>query len=425
MSAADSRMRVNWAGNVRYGAAEARRPESVSQLCEMARGAKKIKALGARHSFSGVAGTDGVLVSLDRMVSAPRIDPERQTAEVCGGATYANLCPQLCAAGFALRNLASLPDITVAGACATATHGGGGRNRNLAAAVSALEMVSADGKVIRLSRGRDGGALAGAAAGLGGLGVVVGATLDLVPAFQMRQNVYEGLEMQTLLERPGEILSAAHSVSVFTDWSGRPCRAWVKRKLPEEDGSAGNFFGASAQKAPLHPVPGRRADGCTGQMGVPAPWHERLPHFLPGHMSDFGEEFQSEYFAPLGRAREALSAMLRLGADFAPLLRASEIRAVAADDLWMSPCRGRDSIALHFTWKRDWPALRSTLSRIESALAPLDARPHWGKLFTMPPERLRALFPRLPDFRNLARRLDPAGKFRNAFLDEFIFGEDA
>ena len=416
-------MRDNWAGNVRFRAAGTRRPESVSQLRELARGAEKIKALGSRHSFSRVADTAGVLVSLDRLPSAVQVDPERRTATVGGGATYAEICPQLHRAGFALRNLASLPDITVAGACATATHGGGGRNGNLASAIAALEMVSADGEIIRLSRERDGDFFPGAAVGLGGLGIVVNVALDLIPAFEARQDVYEGLEMCVLLDRAEEILSAAHSVSVFTDWSGGPCRAWVKRKLPEEDGdAAGDFFGASRQRAPLHPVSGRSAEGCTGQMGIPAPWHERLPHFVPGRTSAAGDELQSEYFVPIARARDALSATLSLGADFAPLLFASEIRAVAADDLWASPCHGRDSLALHFTWRKDCPALRKLLPRMESALAPLDVRPHWGKLFTVSPERLRALYPRLPDFRDLARRLDPSGKFRNDFLDSLVFG---
>ena len=423
-NSANFKTRMNWAGNVRYRAVGARHPESVPQLCEWARGADKIKALGARHSFSGVADTEGVLVSLDRMPSAARVNPARKTATICGGATYAAICPQLHCAGFALRNLASLPDITVAGACATATHGGGGRNKNLAAAVSALEMVSADGDIVRLSRERDGGDFAGAAVGLGALGVVVGVTLDLIPTFHARQTVYEGLEMSALMENAGEILSAAHSVSVFTDWRGGPCRVWAKRKLPEEDDETDAFFGASAQRSPRHPISGRSADGCTEQTGKPGPWHERLPHFRPGHMSDAGEELQSEYFVPLRRAREALAAVLSLGADIAPLLCASEIRAVAADDFWMSPCFGRDSLALHFTWKKDSPGpLNNALLRLESALLPLEARPHWGKLFAVSPERLRTLYPRLPDFRNLVRRLDPAGKFRNNFIDNFVFGE--
>jgi len=105
----------------------------------------------------------------------------------------------------------------------------------------------------------------------------------------------------------------------------------------------------------------------------------------------------------------------------APLLQISEIRTIAADEFWMSPCYSRPSVAIHFTWRKDWPAVRTLLPTIEAQLAPFDARPHWGKLFTMEPVRLRGLYPRMNDFGELARASDPLGKFRNAFLDRYVF----
>jgi len=106
----------------------------------------------------------------------------------------------------------------------------------------------------------------------------------------------------------------------------------------------------------------------------------------------------------------------------APLLLISEVRTIAADTLWMSPCYRQTCAAIHFTWKQDWPAVRELLPTIEEQLAPFNARPHWGKLFTMPPARLRSLYEKLPDFQDLLRSYDPQGKFRNAFLDTYIFG---
>ena len=100
----------------------------------------------------------------------------------------------------------------------------------------------------------------------------------------------------------------------------------------------------------------------------------------------------------------------------------SEIRTIAADDLWMSPCYKQASVAIHFTWKQDWAAVGALLPIIEQVLAPFNARPHWGKLFTMSPPSLAALYVQLPAFRKVAAKYDPRGKFRNAFLDKYIFG---
>jgi xylitol oxidase len=137
-----------------------------------------------------------------------------------------------------------------------------------------------------------------------------------------------------------------------------------------------------------------------------------------------GEELQSEYLLPRAQALAAFRAIEGLRADLAPLLQISEVRAVAADDLWMSPCYERACVAIHFTWIKDAEAVQQVLPRIESALAPFAAAPHWGKVFTTPPTRLQSLYPKLPDFQRLLAEYDPDGKFRNPFLDRYIFGGD-
>ena len=136
-----------------------------------------------------------------------------------------------------------------------------------------------------------------------------------------------------------------------------------------------------------------------------------------------GAELQSEYFVPREHAVAALRAIARLRELVAPLLLMSEVRTIAADTLWMSPCYQQACVAFHFTWLPDWPAVQQILPLIEAQLAPFTARPHWGKLFTLAPDQVRALYPRLADFQSLLRSYDPQGKFRNRFLDTYIFGD--
>jgi xylitol oxidase len=157
-------------------------------------------------------------------------------------------------------------------------------------------------------------------------------------------------------------------------------------------------------------------------MGVPGPWYERLPHFRMGFTPSAGKELQSEYFVPHQHAVEAILAIEKLRDQVGPHLLISEIRAIAADDLWMSPCHKHDCVTIHFTWKQDWPAVSRLLPIIERELAPFNARPHWGKLFTTSPAQLKSIYEKLPDFIGLCKQYDPQGKFRNEFLNRNIFG---
>ena len=123
---------------------------------------------------------------------------------------------------------------------------------------------------------------------------------------------------------------------------------------------------------------------------------------------------------PREHAVRAFAALSAVRDRIAPLVMVTEIRTIAADELWLSPAQGRESVAFHFTWLPDWDAVRGLLPVIEAALEPFEPRPHWGKLFTMPWSEVRGRYPRLPDFAALAARLDPVGKFRNAFLDGLL-----
>jgi len=156
-------------------------------------------------------------------------------------------------------------------------------------------------------------------------------------------------------------------------------------------------------------------------MGVPGAWYERLPHFRMGFTPSAGKELQSEYFVPRRNAVDAIMSVERLRDQITPHLLITEIRTIAADDLWMSTCYRRPSVTIHFTWKPDWPAVRRLLPVIEKELSPFQPRPHWGKLFTMPPLELRSRYEKLADFTRLAAQYDPKGKFRNDFLNTNVF----
>jgi xylitol oxidase len=408
---------------VRYRAAGVSRPQTIAELAAEVAQSTRVRALGTRHSFSRIADTEGMLISAAGLPPVADIDSAAATVTVGAGVTYGDLAPRLHAAGWALPNLASLPHISVAGACATGTHGSGDGNGNLATAVQAMELVTADGELRTLRRDTDRDRFPGAVVGLGALGVIATLTLGLVPDFEVRQYVYEDLPAGQLTGHFDEIFAAAYSVSVFTRWrGGRHSQVWLKQRAGDPDPPAAgrSFWGARAAGGPRNPVPGIPAGPATEQGGVPGPWHERLPHFRQGSTPSAGAELQSEYLLPRDAAVPAFAAMARLGDLLAPVLRTSEIRTVAADEAWMSMAYRRDSVALHFTWALDPDAVSPVVAAIEAELAPLGARPHWGKVFSMPPRAVRALYPRWDDFRALARSLDPAGKFRNDFTDTYF-----
>jgi xylitol oxidase len=415
----------NWAGNYTYQAARLHSPETVEQVQEVVRRSRKLRVLGSRHSFNAIADSTEDLISLARLAPELTFDPARRQVTITAGMTYGQLGPALYQAGYGLPNLASLPHISVAGACTTATHGSGVGQGCLATSVAALELVTADGSIVRFARDQGDEPFAGAVVALGGLGVIMRLTLDLVPAFTMRQDLYEHLALAQLDAHFEEIVAAAYSVSLFTDWqTGAMTQVWVKRRDtdPAPAVAEREWFGATLATRPLHPIGSLPAEPCTEQLGVPGPWHERLPHFRLEFTPSSGEELQTEYLVPRPHGLAAIHAVADLRARIAPLLLVTEIRTIAADDLWMSPYYRQACLAIHFTWKKDWPAVRALLPSIEAALAPFAARPHWGKLFTMPAAQVQALYPKLPDFQALLRATDPEGKFRNAFLDTYIFG---
>ena len=401
----------NWAGNYEFRAARVHRPSSAAEVQTIVAGADRVKAAGTRHSFNDVADTEGDIVSTEGLDAIGELDGESVWVEA--GVRYGDLAERLLPQGYTLANFASLPHITVGGSVATGTHGSGVGNGCLSTAVREMEIVRADGSLVRVS----GEELRGAVVALGALGVVTRLRLDVVPAFEVAQTVYEGLPWKSLESEFDAVLSGAYSVSLFTNWSTDLVdQVWVKRISGE---NAPEYFGAKAADGPRHPLPDMPTENCTEQMAVPGPAHERLPHFRMKFTPSGGEELQAEWLLPREHAFAALTAIDGMRDRISPLLFVSEIRTIAADDLWLSPAYERDCVAIHFTWRPFETEVRALLPEIEARLAPFGARPHWGKLFE---GSLEGLYPRMEDFRELADTLDPDRKFRNAYLDRHVFG---
>jgi xylitol oxidase len=415
--------RTNWAGNYTFHTDNLHTPGTTAEVQQVVKSCTKLRALGSRHSFNGIADSTQNQISLKRLDSMT-IDKVARTVTVGAGVTYGQLSPWLDQQGYALHNLASLPHISVIGACATGTHGSGPRNGNLSTQVAALELVTADGNLIHLSRQKDGDHFLGSVVNLGALGIVTAVTLNIEPTFQMRQIVYENLSMDQLEHNMDTIFATGYSVSLFTDWQHhRISQVWIKSKV--QPGQPADmpplFYGATLQKEKLHPLAGHNAESCTDQMGIPGPWYERMPHFKMNFTPSSGQEIQSEFFVPRERGYQAMLAVEQLRDHITPHLFITELRTIAADDLWISPAYQRDSMAIHFTWKPETDAVNKVLPLIEATLAPFDARPHWAKVFTMKPARLQSLYTQLPAFKSLLQQQDPNGKFRNAYIDTNLY----
>jgi len=416
---------TNWSGNLEYSSQQLTQATSLEQVQDFVRKHQKFKVLGTRHCFNNIADSKDELLSLRQIDQVVAIDAQAKTVTVESGISYGKLAPYLDSKGFALHNLASLPHISIAGACSTATHGSGEKNGNLSSAVAALEFINAAGDVVKLSRDKDGDTFHGAVVGLGALGVITKVTLDIQPTYTMKQWVYENLPLAQFKEHFDAIEASAYSISLFTDWQNQKfSEVWIKsRTEPGQEFSAPkDFYGSTPATKNLHPIVELSAENCTEQLGVRGPWYERLPHFRMGFTPSAGKELQSEFFVPSQNAVDAILAVERLRDQITPHLMISEIRTIAADNLWMSPAYKQPCVAIHFTWKQDWPNVSKLLPVVEKELAPYKARPHWGKLFTISPATLKEIYTKMPAFIELAKKYDPKGKFRNDFLNRNIFG---
>ena len=409
-------MERNWAGTYEYTAPRIVTATSVDDIRRVLAEPGRVRALGTRHSFTDLPDTTGTLVDVTGFAPEFELDEAAQTVTVPAGIRYGVLAVWLDERGWALRNMGSLPHINVGGATATGTHGSGDRNQVLSASVRALRYVGADAEVHDVRRGDpDFDALV---VGLGAFGIVVALTLDVQPAFRVRQDIYTGVTWDRALAEYDALTSLAYSVSVFSRWEEPSVGyVWVKTRLDADDDPVPDALldGARALsgESPLGPE-----DNVTELAGVPGPWMLRLPHFRLDAQPSFGDEIQSEYFVDRADAVAALNAIRPLGDGIRPDLYWTELRTAAADDLWLSPAYGRDVVIIHFTFFRHRPqAVAESIARIEAALHPFGARPHWGKVHGFDRAAIERVHPRLGDARTVFERLDPEGRFSNAHLE--------
>jgi len=400
----------NWSGNVTFEANLVVRPTSIEDIKSAVKAADKVRALGSAHSFNQIAASKDVLLSFEHFPKDIEIDTASKQVRIAAGVRYGEAAIALNAAGLALPNMGSLPHITVVGATSTGTHGSGARNKNLSAAIIKIELINANGEEITI----EGEELHAARVGLGALGIIHHVTLQAINAFNVSQTVYRDLHFENWISNFDQVMGNNYSVSAFTTWGDSLVdQLWIKSHT-ENDVLPGNeFYTGTAAEEKLHPLEGADTASATEQLGSVGPWHERLPHFKLDFMPSFGDELQTEYFVDIRDAKAALEAVHALREQIRPLLLVTELRTIAADDNWLSEAYGRNSLALHFTWKPDVPGVTAFLPTLEAALEQFGARPHWGKLFTDLGFNFYELYPNFAKWREYRNQMDPDRKFVN------------
>ena len=401
----------NWSKNVDFNDRAYLQPESLAGLQELVRTNQKIRARGTAHCFNEIANTSSYAINLSQMPKTITVDPAKKSVLVAAGLTYGELAPVLHAQGWALSNMASLPHISIAGSISTGTHGSGIKNQNLANQVLALDLVTAEGELRHIDRANP--AFNALVVGLGLGGIVYQYELKIEPTYEIRQVIYPEIPLDVLQRNFNQIMGTAYSVSYFTDWSSAQVgNLWCKFRdnevIPESVG------GSTKADKKYHPIPSVDPVACTEQLGVAGDWHDRLSHFKLEFTPSVGEEIQSEFFIDRKDASAAIEAVVQLGAEITPLLWITELRTIAADNLWLSGAFERDTLAIHFTWKKT-DAIYPVIEKVEAALRPFNYRPHWGKVFTADAQYLKSVYPKLGEFKALIEALDPTRKFENSF----------
>ena len=407
---------TNWAGNIVFSPKRWLVPSSIAELQDAIAAHRKVRIAGSRHSFNNIVDSNETIVSTDNLNRVINIDGDAMTVLVEGGARYGDLATTIERKGFALANLASLPHISVGGAVATATHGSGVGNGNLATAVTELQIITADGTLATFSRESHPNEFDGMVVNLGALGAIATLKLRIEPTYQICQQVFCHVPLGLALENIDALLSCAYSVSLFTTYGERTIdQVWVKRRT-DQGPPITELLGVVPARDKLHPLAGHDTACCTTQQGIVGPWHERLPHFCMDFTPSSGDELQSEYFIPREHTAAAYRALMVLFAEIQPLLLVSEIRTVRADSLWLSPAYGRDVTTFHFTWRQKSNRVLAVLEKIEALLLPLGAKPHWGKLSLHKPSG----YAKMPEFLSLRQAFDIGGKFVNPYIERVL-----
>jgi FAD-linked oxidoreductase len=426
----------NWAGTATANPARLVRPSDPDQIAAAVKDAERdglpVRAVGAGHSFTSVAATDGVAVDLSRWTGIVAADQETGLVTVRAGTTLRELNADLDELGLAMTNLGDIDAQTIAGAISTGTHGTGARYGGIATQIAGLELVLADGSLVSCSPIERPELFEAARIGLGAIGVLSTVTLHCEPAFVLAAD--ERPEpIDALLERFDHLADTHDHVEFHWFPYGR--NALVKRNDRRPIGT---------EPAPLSPLRHyleyellenvALAGMCRLGRAVPrlvAPLHRTVDAVLSARTySDLSHRVfvstrnvrfvESEYALPRDALLDVLRELRRGIPTLAdPVMFPLEVRVAAADDVWLSTAYGRDSayIAIHQYLGMPY---RQFFDLFESIVGNVGGRPHWGKLHSLDAARLAPLYPRFGDFRDVREAVDPAGRFTNPYLERVL-----
>ncbi len=439
---------TNWARTASASPARSAAPSSEAELAEVIRTATgdglRVRAVGAGHSFTAAAVTDGLLLNLDRLASVERIERGSGHVEVTVGAGIRlhHLNQVLAEAGLAMRNLGDIDRQSLAGALATGTHGTGSGLGGLATQVRAVRVVGPDGEVTEASRGHRPELFEASRLGLGATGVLAAITLEVVPAFRLRA-VEEPWPLDRVFEEldgPGGLVEAndhfefywfPHTRRALTKRNNRldphearrrgagrtalqGARAWVDEEL-----LSNGLFEVANRIATRVPAATPRINAISARAlatrSYVAPSYQV---FVTSRRVRFRE---MEYAIPRGHIVDVLTEIDRwIQSSTERIPFPVEVRFAAPDDVWLSTAYGRETayVAVHQYAGLDYGRY---FDAVEAIVGQVAGRPHWGKLHGLDAERLAGLYPRFDDFRTVRAAVDPEGVFRNPYTDT-VFG---
>ena len=410
----------NWAGNLTFSAKEFIEIDNISKLQQVVSNSQAVKVLATGHSFNAIGDTKDTLISLKNLSNAIEIDSQNAQALIPAGMAYADAARYLESNGWAFSNMASLGEVTIAGAISTGTHGSGSNNGVLSTSVVGLEIVLGSGELVTIDESNSE-EFAGFVISLGALGVFTKIKMRIIPSFSVKQFVYENIGIQAVAENFDTVFNSAYSVSYFSNWAKNSTgQIWMKfLDDSSSDNLSDNWLGANQAKAKQHPVKINNPDPCTDQLGISGKWLYRLPHFKLDSSPASGDEVQTEYLVDRKYVNEYIQDLRTIGDEIAPRVYATEIRTIKSDELWLSGAYERETVGFHFTWKKS-DTLVDFLPRIEEILGKHHGRPHWAKLFSVKSDELSARYPKYSNFEALLKKYDPKKKFRNKFIDQYF-----
>jgi len=424
----------NWGRSVESHPVRIAHPGSTAEVVTIVRDAVaaglKVKAVGASHSFTAIAATDGVLLRLDRMSTILATDTATGRVRVQAGISLHDLNPQLDARGLALPNLGDVDPQSVAGAVSTGTHGTGGRLFGISAAVVGVQVVTATGDVLEIDEHHPW--FGAGRVTLGALGIVTEVTLQCVPAFLLHARE-EPMPLPAVLEQLDSLVADNDHFEFY--WFPHTEKTSTKRNNRVPDGTARRPVSRFRHWLDDELLSNTAFEGLNRVVARRRSWIPRL-NSVAGSMlgaREYVDDSFNVFVSPrtvrfreseFAMPREALPSVLAelaawFGAGHENISFPIEVRFTAADDVWMSTGHERDNcyVAVHQYWRSDYSAYFGAAQDIFTAH---EGRPHWGKVHTLDAAYFAGAYPRFGDFVQVRDELDPGRTFSNAYLDRVL-----